>query len=285
MRERRESQQSTRNDSDLTRPLLDTLYATYNRREYVHPDPLEFLYRYPNHGDREIVGLLASSLAYGRVQQILNSVTKVLGLMGVAPREFVLRTQPDRFESVFSGIKHRFTDASHLSALMRGVQRMMREYGSLNKAFLAGHDATAETVLPAMDRFSAALGLPDSYLVPAPASGSACKRFCLFLRWMVRKDDVDPGGWTGVSPAQLIVPMDTHMAGIAGEFGLTRKKSVNRAMAIEVTQVFAKFCPDDPVRYDFALTRFGIHPEVKKGRRTLSEPRISTATSSTVESI
>lgn len=254
----------------LTRPVLDNLYAAYNRRKYVHPDPLEFLYCYRDIRDREIVGLLASSLAYGRVQQILKSVSLVLGRMAGSPRDFLCRTEPGEFENVFAGIKHRFTDAAHIAALMRGMQRMVREHGSLNKAFLAGHEDSAGDVLPAMDRFSAALALPDSYLVPAPASGSACKRFCLYLRWMVRKDHVDPGGWTGVTPAQLIVPLDTHMAGIAREFGLTRKKSVNRAMAVEVTKAFAAFCPEDPVRFDFPLTRFGIHPEIKKGRSTIA---------------
>jgi uncharacterized protein (TIGR02757 family) len=260
----------TDGQSRLTRPVLDSLYAAYNRRRYVHPDPLEFLYCYRDVGDREIVGLLASSLAYGRVRQILKSVSLVLGRMAGSPREFLLRTPPGEFEDVFAGIKHRFTDASHIASLMRGMQRLVREHGSLNKAFVSGHDGVAENVMPAMDRFSAALNLPDSYLVPSPASGSACKRFCLYLRWMVRKDHVDPGGWSGVSPAQLIVPLDTHMAGIALEFGLARKKTVNRAMAIEVTQAFAGMCPEDPVRYDFALTRFGIHPEVKKGRSTIA---------------
>jgi uncharacterized protein (TIGR02757 family) len=254
----------------LTRPLLDELYAKYNRRKFVHPDPLEFLYCYRDVGDREIVGLLASSLAYGRVMQILKSVSTVLGRMAGSPLEFLLTTDPADFEGVFAGIKHRFTDAAHLSALMRGMQRLIREHGSLNRAFLAGHAEDAGTVLPAMNRFSAALALPDSYLVPAPESGSACKRFCLYLRWMVRKDHVDPGGWTGVAPAQLIVPVDTHMAGIAREFGLTSKKSANRAMAEEITRSFAAFRPEDPVRYDFALTRFGIHPEVKKGRNAIA---------------
>jgi uncharacterized protein (TIGR02757 family) len=257
--------------SRLTRPLLDDLYASYNRRRYVHPDPLEFVYCYRDVGDREVVGLLASSLAYGRVAQILRSVSTVLGRMAGPPRQFLLTTDPADFERVFAGIKHRFTDASHLSALMRGMQRLISEHGSLNAAFLAGHETGAETVLPAMDRFSAALDLPDSYLVPAPESGSACKRFCLYLRWMVRKDHVDPGGWTGVSPAQLIVPVDTHMAQIAREFGLTSKKSANCAMAVEITRAFALIRPEDPVRYDFALTRFGIHPEVKKGRASIAE--------------
>lgn len=255
----------------LTRTILDRLYASYNKRKYVHPDPLEFLFCYRDVRDREIAGLLASSLAYGRVQQILKSVSLVLGRMAGPPREFLLGTPSKDFETVFAGIKHRFTDAAQLSALMRGMQRMIRKHGSLNRAFLAGHDSGAGTVLPAMDRFSAELGLPESYLVPAPASGSACKRFCLYLRWMVRKDHVDPGGWTGVSPAQLVVPVDTHMAQVAREFGLTSMKSANRNMAVEITRAFVRFCPEDPVRYDFALTRFGIHPEIRKGRGALAD--------------
>jgi uncharacterized protein (TIGR02757 family) len=255
----------------LTKAILEDRYALFNRRKFVHPDPLEFLYCYRDAGDREIVGMLSSSLAYGRVQQILKSVSTVLGRMAGPPHEFLMQTPESDFDRIFEGIKHRFTDAAQISALMRGMRRLIREHGSLNNAFLAGHPADAGTVLQAMDRFSAALDLPDSYLVPAPSSGSACKRFCLYLRWMVRKDHVDPGGWKGVSPAQLIVPVDTHMAGIAREFGLTSKKSANRAMAEEITRAFAAFCPEDPVRYDFALTRFGIHPEVKKLRGNMAK--------------
>ena len=78
---------------------------------------------------------------------------------------------------------------------------------------------------------------------------------------MVRRDDVDPGGWDDVSPALLIVPLDVHMHRIARRLGATARKSADLRAAMETTAAFRGICPDDPVRYDFALTRLGIHPE------------------------
>ena len=95
-------------------------------------------------------------------------------------------------------------------------------------------------------------------LLPSPESGSACKRLNLFLRWMVRSDAVDPGGWSGVSPAMLIVPLDTHMHRIAAKLGLTKRRAADFRAAREVTGAFRTIAPEDPVKYDFALTRLGI---------------------------
>jgi uncharacterized protein (TIGR02757 family) len=267
-----------RDDSELSRRRLESLYARYNRREFVHPDPIECLAGYPDPADREIAGLVASALAYGRVEQILRSVRNALDRLGPRPRAFVAEAPSAAIARVCRGFRHRFTDGTALASLLSGAGALLREHGTLNTAFVSGLDPADETVESAMNRFSSSLGMEERYLVPAPAEGSACKRFCLYLRWMVRQDEVDPGGWTGVRPAQLIVPLDTHMARIAREMGLTRRNTANFAMAREVTRAFARFCPEDPVRYDFALTRFGIHPEVRRAsrlNRRLSPPRSS----------
>ena len=95
-------------------------------------------------------------------------------------------------------------------------------------------------------------------LLPSPSAGSACKRLNLFLRWMVRQDNVDPGGWDSVSPAKLIIPLDTHMHRIGRRLGLTPRRQADLRTAIEITEGFRGICPSDPVRYDFALTRLGI---------------------------
>jgi uncharacterized protein (TIGR02757 family) len=94
--------------------------------------------------------------------------------------------------------------------------------------------------------------------VPSPVGGSACKRLNLFLRWMVRQDGVDPGGWDNVPQSKLIVPVDTHMHRICLRLGLTTRKQANMATALEITEGFRALAPDDPVRYDFSLTRLGI---------------------------
>ena len=99
--------------------------------------------------------------------------------------------------------------------------------------------------------------------MPDPSKGSACKRLALYLRWMVRNDEVDPGGWKMVDPSALLIPLDTHMFNICTTLGLCSRKAADGRSAIEITEAFKKVCPEDPVRYDFALTRFGIRSDMK----------------------
>lgn len=246
-----------------TLEALEELYLTYNRQEFIHPDPLEFLLRYEDPLDREVVGLIASSLAYGRVGQILRSVTRVLDSMGKSPVEFILEISPKTCRETFCTFKHRFTTGDHIVDLLRGIRRILLEYGSLQACFLDGVRSSHATVLPALSRFVSVLreameGRGHHFLVPSPDRGSACKRLNLFLRWMVRADEVDPGGWTGVQASQLIVPLDTHMHQIGLALGLTTRRQADMRTAMEMTDGFRMIFPSDPVRYDFALTRLGI---------------------------
>jgi uncharacterized protein (TIGR02757 family) len=244
---------------------LDRLYDRYNRREYVHPDPLTFLYNYEDVRDREIAGLIAASLAYGKVAQILVSVARVLDVMGKSPYAYLQATPPEVIGSHFKHFVHRFATGAHLSALLAGIQHVISEYGSIYHCFASGCRKSDETILPALTflaaKINAGAGSPrhfPGHLMPCPEKGSACKRLNLYLRWMVRSDAVDPGGWTDISPARLIVPLDVHMFRIAAAMGLTHRRQADMATALAVTEGFRQWSPDDPVRYDFALTRFGI---------------------------
>lgn len=97
------------------------------------------------------------------------------------------------------------------------------------------------------------------FFFPSPAGGSACKRLNLFLRWMVRgPDGVDLGLWRNLSPSSLVVPVDTHMSRIARFIGLTQRTDASWKTALEITGALRKLDPDDPVRYDYAITRLGI---------------------------
>lgn len=247
----------------ISKAELEKLYKTYNKRKYVHPDPLEFLYNYPDIRDREIAGLIASSLAYGRVAQILKSVERILSKMGLSPYRFVRKTKSADFINIFRGFKHRFTTHCDIADLLSSIHQILQKYGSLNECFIAGTEKYDETVMPALDKFLEELDCTGGYLIPLPRKGSACKRMHLYLRWMVRKDDVDPGGWNGISPGKLIVPLDTHMANIGKSLGMTKRNSADQKMTLDITNAFRKISPHDPVKYDFALTRFGIHPDME----------------------
>jgi uncharacterized protein (TIGR02757 family) len=247
----------------MDRRTLEGLYERYNRRSLVHPDPLEFLYDFHDPLDIEIVGLLASSLAYGNVKQILRSVSLVLTKMGPCPSAFLLNSPFNRIAGTFSDFKHRFTTGQDLARLLWGVRRVIEKHGSLQKCFLSRLRRDDQTVIPALSAFVESV-FPKGcdFLIPSPARGSACKRLNLFLRWMVRRDDVDPGGWDGVPPSKLLVPLDTHMHRIAVTLGLTKRKQADLRTAVEITEAFRKLSPSDPVRYDFVLTRFGIRKDL-----------------------
>lgn len=244
---------------------LEELYSFYNKKKFVHPDPLEFLYNYKDLRDRELVALIASSLAYGRVAQILKSVSAILEIMSPSPYFFLTGISEKGLLNNFKGFKHRFTTGEEMSRMLLAVKKMIEEDGSLLNTFASGYSASDENILPALSCFVKRLahesGGKKNSLIPLPDRGSACKRLILFLRWMVRKDRVDPGGWNRICPSKLIIPLDTHMHSICTGLKMTTRKQADMRTAVEITNAFKKIVPDDPVKYDFSLTRLGIRKD------------------------
>jgi len=270
------------------RALFEGLYKKYNRRELIRPDPLQFIYRYTNPADMEIVGLLSACLAYGRVEQIQNDLNNLLGKMGSSPHKFVLNfTNKNRVS--FEGFKHRFNTGDDISDLLTLLKGVLVEYGSIEKYFLLGFNPAHENTIFALMRFCDSLldkyrsmwhGLPArentarmavprglTFLLAGPGLGGAAKRLNLFLRWMVRSDDVDAGLWRSVDKSKLIVPVDVHIARLCRILGFHSHKNVSLKTAIDITRNFARISPDDPVKYDFALSRIGILEDCTGKRR------------------
>ncbi len=246
----------------LDRKRLELLYLKYNDRRFIASDPVAFVHRYDDPRDRELVALIASSLAFGNVKQIQASVARALEILGAGPADRVAAASPADLEFEFKEFRHRWITGKDVASLLAGARSAIEEYGSLGELFQAKLDRRDPDVGPAAGRFSRTLfemsGGFRQCLLPSPESGSACKRLNLFLRWMVRSDAVDPGGWSEVPPAMLIVPLDTHMHRIATRLGLTKRHAADLRAAREVTAAFGEISPDDPVKYDFALTRLGI---------------------------
>lgn len=253
---------------------LDRLLAARSPEQLAN-DPLSFCHRYRDPADQEVAAVIASAFAYGAVGIILRTLESIFAHMGPSPRQYVERFQPDRGLRDFSGFKHRFNDSRDLCALLWGIRLMLREAGSVQAFFLRGHDARSPDVTEALNCYSAAVlsldyqpvfgreRFPDSsrfpFLFPAPCSGSACKRLCMFLRWVARPaDGIDLGIWRHVSPSQLIIPVDTHIQRIAGYLGFSRRRSADWRMAREITSALRRFDESDPLRYDFALAHLGI---------------------------
>ena len=248
---------------------LDRLYRLYNSLDYLSPDPLELVRRYRDDDDREVAGLVAASLAYGRVKQINRNVEAVLGRLGDHPARRLEELGEGQLPGLMLGIRHRFASAAQIAGLLLAAARIRREFGSLGGCF-GECWATTGQAQPALGRFvgrlKAAAGVDLGHLLAEPSRGSACKRLWLYLRWMVRRDEVDLGCWrgAGLTPAMLLVPLDVHMHRICRHLGATNRPQPDWRAAAEATQAFAGIRPDDPVRYDFVLTRLGIHPELRR---------------------
>jgi uncharacterized protein (TIGR02757 family) len=253
------------------RPRLDNLYSAFDL-EHVVSDPIWIVRRFRHPADREIVAFCAAALAFGRVQSVLNSIEALVAVMGDRPAEFVRRFEPEVHGAALFPLVHRWTRGVDLVALLWVLRQMLERGGSLEGFFAEGMAPEAETVEPALESFSRralALDLAEAYgQVPArpgvayffsrPSSGGACKRLNLFLRWMVRIDRVDLGLWSRVRPAQLIVPLDTHVIRVGRCLRLTKLTSPGWRMAADITRSLRALDPRDPVKYDFSLCHIGM---------------------------
>lgn len=264
-----------------TRTRLDDLYRTFDHVNSA-TDPIHIVRRYADRADREVVGFCAAALAFGRVASVIQSIEALLRAMGPHPAAFVRGFSAARDRGPLEPLVHRWIRGRDLVALLVILQRMLRDAGSLEAFFLAGDDASTPDVGAALDSFSRRALETDlrpaygarppqrpgvCYFFPRPSAGSACKRLNLFLRWMIRKDAIDLGVWTGVSPARLVVPLDTHVIRLGRCLRLTRYASPGWKMAADITAALRTIDPIDPVRYDFALCHVGMMNACGYGRR------------------
>ncbi len=262
-------------DLPLLGERLEALRRDWASRR-LDSDPLAFAHRYGDPGDREVVAFLAVSLAFGRVASIRASVEKILAVLGPRPSEF-LEGWDERPLGALGAFRHRWVSGNDVEDFLRMVKRARQAHGSLGALFARGDDegrATAVTdYVAALSSFHGNLlnffssPKPPSrglrFLLPLPEGGSACKRSHLFLRWMIRTEGFDLGLWTGgrFTPARLLLPMDTHVHRIATYLGLTRRPAADLAASREATGWLKRLNPEDPVAYDWALSRLGILAE------------------------
>ena len=258
-------------DRSSLKGVLDQLYADFNYPNSA-TDPIQIVRRYERPDDREVVGFCAAALAFGRVASVLQSIERLLSIMGDEPTAYVRRFDPRRDGQAFADLVHRWTRGPDLVALLWLMRQMVDRSASIEGFFLEGYDPSAPDIEDALDSFSrralaldmkAAYGrVPRRpgvcYFFPRPSAGSGCKRLNLFLRWMVRQDALDLGVWSRVSPAKLVVPLDTHVIRVGRCLRLTRYTSPGWAMARDITASLGRLDPADPVKYDYALCHLGM---------------------------
>jgi uncharacterized protein (TIGR02757 family) len=278
---------------------LDSLYRDYNREESAS-DPVHRVRPYADPRDREVAGFCAAALAFGRVASVLNTIDALFRILGPRPAEFVRRFDPSASHPALRAMVHRWTRGEDIAALLWMLRQMLERSGSIEAYFLEGDSVGAPDVSAALDSFSTrALALDIRraygrvpkrpgvcYFFPRPSAGSACKRLNLFLRWMVRRDEVDLGVWTRLSPARLIVPLDTHVIRLGRCLRLTRYVSPGWRMAADITASLRKLDDADPVRFDFSICHVGMMNACGFGRKQgdsqcplkgLCHPRVSRA--------
>jgi uncharacterized protein (TIGR02757 family) len=244
---------------------LDDLAARYERPPFIADDPISIPHGFDERGDREVIGLYAALLAWGRRTTIMNKLAELCERMRFRPYAFV-RDFGERDAARLDGFKHRTfqpIDAVHLT---RALSALLREHETLEAAFTRHLPPDAEHVGPAIQGFSESVmaavpGIPPRLQkhLARPSTGSACKRLAMYLRWMVRPGPVDFGLWTAITPAQLVLPLDVHTGRQARALGLLTRKQNDWRAALELTDRLRALAPDDPCRYDFALFGSGAY--------------------------
>jgi uncharacterized protein (TIGR02757 family) len=256
------------------KPFLDTLVERYHCPEYLGSDPLCMVHKMPDKWDQQYGALFSALLAYGNVKQINASLNRLFAAMNWRPAQFVKEFEFKSAKAALAGFQHRFTDAEDVLCLCYLLSQLAR-CDSLEDTFLRGvrkdegdyveaasrffDTICSQQFAPWFDRNQMLAKSSFKHLLPRANKGSACKRVHLFLRWMVRPaDGVDLGLWNRVSPAGLLIPVDTHILRIGRNLGLTSRTNASLLTAREITAVLKTADCNDPVRYDFALCRLGI---------------------------
>ncbi len=241
------------------RAVLDDKLALYNCKDFVKDDPISFPHSFTRREDVEIAALLASVIAWGNRKMILSSGRKMLfDIMHSAPYDYVMSGE---WESLDDSMNiHRTFFARDFKYICRGLKSIYGKYGTMETLF------EGCPVWDGIEKLRAELaavngGVPTRHISnPVAQKGkpaSACKRMHMMLRWLCRKDGVvDLGIWSAVSPAELMIPLDVHVARTARALGLVTRKQNDRRTVEELTAQLRKLSPDDPVKYDFAL--FGV---------------------------
>ena len=248
------------------RQRLDALAALYERPAFVGEDPVSIPHAFESPADREVAGLFAAVLAWGRRSVLLAKLAELVERMRYAPAAFVDGFSETRDAERLEGFKHRTFTPGDAVWLVRAVQAARAQHGSLERTLLAHLPPASPHVGPGIQGLSSTLltivpGTPERLRkhLARPGTGSACKRLAMYLRWMVRPGPVDFGLWRGVGAERLIVPLDVHTGRQARALGLLSRGTDDWRAALELTAACRTMDPADPCRYDYALFGLGAY--------------------------
>lgn len=259
-------------DNPRLKKNLDALYRSYDFEGRVRHDPIMFPKRYKRKEDIEVAGLVAASLAYGKVTLFMPVVEKVLKIMGEKPVDYLMALDIKSARRALEDLRYRFQGTDDLIALLYVMGVLIKRHGGLEQAVMNYYmelDPDTGSAISGWVGEILDIDTSDVYgnkekprgfvqLFPSPKDGSACKRLNLFFRWMVRNTDIDFGLWRGIAPSKLIIPLDAHIGRVSRCLGLTSRKCPCWRTAVEITDSLREFDANDPLKYDFALCHRGI---------------------------
>lgn len=245
----------------ITKTELDKLVKKYETPEFIKDDPIQFIHKYKVKSDSELAGFVASLFAYGNRKVFIKKLDEILSKANGDVTGFVKNGD---FSSL-KGVEYRFSKDNDIVPIFEILSQLYNESKGLEELFeysWKNADDYSKFFQTVVDYFYSrapkTVGQGFYHMIPNPANGGAMKRMNMFLRWMVRKPPVDLGIWNFMQPKDLLIPLDVHVARISREMGLLSRKSNDFKSVTELTARLREFCPEDPVKYDFAMFAFGV---------------------------
>lgn len=245
--------------------FLDHKYISYNRLDFIEDDPILIPHQFKLKEDVEIAAFLSATIAWGQRKSIIKNATRLMELMDNSPYTFVTQSTTKDLK-VFKKFVHRTFNGDDCIFFLQSLKNIYTKRGGLEQAFALNVNQE-QTIYESILNFrSIFLSIPYpariTKHVANPAAKSTAKRLCMFLRWMLRKDNIDFGIWKNLKPSQLAMPLDVHTGNIGRQLGLLKRTQNDWQAVMELTEALRAFDKKDPIKYDIALFGLGVYKEL-----------------------
>ena len=246
--------------------LLWEAVNSYKQMGFIKEDPISIPHRFHKNQDIEIAAFFSAIIAWGQRTTVIRNAEEIMNRMDNSPHDFVLNYEEDK-KGIFDGFKHRTLNQVDMHYLLLRLKAIYLRSETLEWAFFPEIDTRSNAVEVGLNRFSQIM-FPHGTVnrtrkhIASPERKSACKRLNMFLRWMVREDNVDFGLWNNISPSQLMMPLDIHVINTAKKLRISTKLRGDWESCVRLSEYFKKIHPQDPILFDFALFGLGVNKDL-----------------------
>ena len=235
--------------------LLDEAWLRYEKPSFIEKDPISIPHRFTKKEDIEVSAFLTSIISWGNRKAILKSASSLMELLENSPYDFIINAKDVELEKL-KDFYYRTLNGEDMFCIVKALKMVYKKGGF--EVFFRKEQAKQsliERIAKFYNFFKQFLPEKTKKHVASIDGGSAGKRSNMLLRWMVRSSErgVDFGLWNCILPSELFLPLDVHVANIARSLNFTKRRQNDRKTVEEITNVLCKFCPEDPIKYDFAL--------------------------------